>query len=72
MRLRVFLRCIRDGRWLFAALLLNNFWYGITHRGCRQCGKPKPWQESRCYTCQLMNLKRGLFEERQREGMSQT
>lgn len=72
MRARVFFRCILTGRWRFAGRLLGNFCYGLTHRGCRQCGNPKPWHESRCYTCQLSNMKRALFDEEFPEAPEET
>jgi ribosomal protein L40E len=63
MRWRVFWRQVFKGKWKFARLILENFLYALTHTRCRQCGARKPWLESRCYSCQWNNLKRGLYEE---------
>jgi hypothetical protein len=61
MKFRVFLRSVRTGRWRFAWRLLSSTAYGLTHTRCFQCHRRKGLsQHSRCYTCQMDNLRRAL------------
>ena len=51
-------------RWRFRWWQLRKALYGLTHRNCVRCGKRKGLNTHRhCYSCQIDNLMRALYEE---------